>query len=469
MENLAEKLKEILGEKGWVTGAGAASWQRDWLNRYGEMPLGVARPNSTAQVAQVMAACHAAGVVVVPQGGNTGLCGAAVLGAAGGVILQMSRMAAIAAPDPASGTLLVEAGVVLAQVHASLEASGQMFPLHLGAEGSAQIGGLIGTNAGGSQAFRYGMMSDLVLGLEVVFADGTVWDGLRAVQKDNAGYALRRLFCGAEGSLGIVTRAVLRLHPEPAQRATALLALPDMEAAVALGLHLRAEMGEFLAGLEFFSDLGLSLALKHVAGLALPLQSRGGCYLLVEVTAGSARVPLEDILGAALEWGMEAGLVSDGTLAASEAQRAAFWRLREEQPEGQRLEGPQLKHDISVPPGRIAAFVAAGAVICQALVPGVRINPFGHLGDGNIHYNLTPPEGAADFAGQAGALALQLARLATGMGGSFAAEHGLGRAKIGLADALRPASERGAMRAIKRAFDPAGLLNPGVILAEIDK
>src|SRR3989338_5373810 len=240
----------------------------------GKLLGGVARPNSTAQVAQVMAACHAAGVVVVPQGGNTGLCGAAVLGAAGGVILQMSRMAAIAAPDPASGTLLVEAGVVLAQVHAALEASGQMFPLHLGAEGSAQIGGLIGTNAGGSQAFRYGMMSDLVLGLEVVFADGTVWDRLRAVQKDNAGYALRRLFCGAEGSLGIVTRAVLRLHPEPAQRATALLALPDMEAAVALGLHLRAEMGEFLAGLEFFSDLGLSLALKHVAGLALPLQSR---------------------------------------------------------------------------------------------------------------------------------------------------------------------------------------------------
>src|SRR3989338_967681 len=449
MENLAEKLKEILGEKGWVTGAGAAPWQRDWLNRYGEMPLGVARPNSTAQVAQVMAACHAAGVVVVPQGGNTGLCGAAVLGAAGGVILQMSRMAAIAAPDPASGTLLVEAGVVLAQVHAALEASGQMFPLHLGAEGSAQIGGLIGTNAGGSQAFRYGMMSDLVLGLEVVFADGTVWDGLRAVQKDNAGYALRRLFCGAEGSLGIVTRAVLRLHPEPAQRATALLALPDMEAAVALGLHLRAEMGEFLAGLEFFSELGLSLALKHVAG--------------------AAGVPLEDILGAALEWGMEAGLVSDGALATSEAQRAAFWRLREEQPEGQRLEGPQLKHDISVPPGRIAAFVSAGAVICQALVPGVRINPVGHLGDGNIHYNLTPREGASDFAGQAGALALQLARLATGMVGSFAAEHGLGRAKIGLADALRPASERGAMRAIKRAFDPAGLLNPGVILAEIDK
>lgn len=464
-EALADRLAEILGPKGWVPGADAAPWQRDWLNRYGEPSLGVARPATTDEVSAVLAASHAAGVPVVPQGGNTGLCGAAVLGQAGGVILSLARMTGIGAVDPASQAVEVEAGVVLARLHEALQGSGLMFPLHLGAEGSAQVGGLIGTNAGGSHAFRYGMMSDLVLGLEVVLPDGRIWNGLRAVQKDNAGYPLRRLFAGAEGTLGVVTRAVLRLVPEPVQRATALLALSDEAAMVAFGIRLRAAMGEFLTGLEFYSDTGLALALKHVPGLHHPLETRSGCYLLVEAASGSPMVPLDDILGAVLAEGLESGLVLDGALAASEAQRAAFWRLREEQPEGQRLEGPQLKHDVSVPPGRIADFVAEGGAICQAMVPGVRINPFGHLADGNIHYNLTPPEGAVDFAGKAQDLALALATLAAAMGGSFAAEHGLGRAKVALADTLRSEVERALMRGVKRAFDPAAIMNPGVVLA----
>jgi FAD/FMN-containing dehydrogenase len=467
-ESLAADLLALLGSKGWVAGHEAAQWRRDWLDRYGEMPLGVVRPSSTAEVAQVMVACHAAGVSVVPQGGNTGLCGAAVAGQAGAVILSLARMAAMAAPDFGSGTVTVEAGVVLARLHAALEGSGLMFPLHLGAEGSAQIGGLIGTNAGGSHAFRYGMMADMVLGLEVVLADGTIWNGMRAVQKDNAGYALRRLFCGSEGTLGVVTRAVLRLSPAPSQRATALLALPDAAALVAFGAMIRAQAGEFLTGLEFFCDLGLGLVLQHVAGLGFPLESRCGFYLLVEVSSNSARVPLDDILGDALEAGMAAGWVVDGAIAASEAQRAAFWRLREEQPEGQRLEGPQLKHDIAVPPGRIAEFLAEGADFCAEVLPGVRINPFGHLGDGNIHYNLSPPLGA-DFAGKAAELGLGLARLADGMAGSFAAEHGLGRAKIALADAVRSDAERQLMATLKQALDPENLLNPGVITRMIDK
>lgn len=464
MSSPAETLATLLGPKGWVPGAEAAPWRRDWLDRYGEVPLGVARPASTAEVSAVLAACHAAGVAVVPQGGNTGLCGAAVAGRPGAVILSLARMAGIAAPDHGSASVTVEAGVVLARLHDALEESGLIFPLHLGAEGSAQIGGLIGTNAGGSHAFRFGMMADRVLGLEVVLADGTIWDGMRAVQKDNAGYALRRLFCGSEGTLGVVTRAVLQLAPAPRQRATALLALPDMAALVAFGAMIRAEAGEFLTGLEFFCDLGLDLALRHVPGLVFPLESRAGCYLLAEVASGSALVPLDDILGDVLARGMAAGMVSDGALAAAEAQRAAFWRLREEQPEGQRLEGAQLKHDIAVPPGRIADFVAEGAALCEAILPGVRINPFGHLGDGNIHYNLSPPVGG-DFADRAGELGLALARLAGGMGGSFAAEHGLGRSKIALADAVRPAAERQMMARVKAAFDAAGLLNPGVIVA----
>lgn len=459
---LADDLAGLLGPKGWLTDA--TGYARDWLDRYGETPLGVARPATTAEVAGVVTLCHQAGVAVVPQGGNTGLCGGAV-GGAGAVILSLARMTAIEAVDHGSASLTVEAGVVLADLHKALDGSGLGFPLHLGAEGSARIGGLIGTNAGGSQAFRHGMMGDLVLGLEVVLPDGTIWDGMRAVQKDNAGFQLRRLFAGSEGALGVVTRAILRLAPEPRQQATALLAVPDFAALVQLGALLRAEAGEILAGLEFFCDLGLSLALRHVAGLSFPLESRAPVYLLVELATTSPRVPLDDIFADLLGAGMEQGLITDGALAMSQAQRAAFWRLREEQPEGQRLEGPQLKHDISVPPGRIADFIAAAGDCCVAHENGIRINPFGHLGDGNIHYNLSPPDGQG-FDLDPLALGQALAKIAQGMGGSFAAEHGLGRAKIALADALRSPVERGLMQRLKSALDPMGVMNPGVLIAD---
>jgi FAD/FMN-containing dehydrogenase len=464
MTDAAAALSAILGAKGWLSSPDTAPYTRDWLGRYGTEPLGVARPADTGQVAEVVRICCRAGVAIVPQGGNTGLCGGAVAETPDAVVLSMSRMAAIGEPDPASGSILVEAGAVLASVHEALEPHGLIFPLHLGAEGSALIGGLIGTNAGGSHAFRYGMVQDLVLGLEVVLPDGTIWNGLRAVQKDNAGYQLRKLFCGAEGTLGIVTRAVLKLHPAPRQKATALLVLDDYGAAVAFGTLLRREAGEFLSGLEFFCDLGMELALKHLPDLAFPLEVRAPVYLLVELTSGSSQVPLDDILASALERGMEEGLVVDGALAMSDAQRAHFWRLREEQPEGQRLEGEQLKHDISVPPGKLAAFIAAGRDICHGILPDVRINPFGHLGDGNIHYNLSPPEGRSGFDGKAGEIGRALATLATGMGGTFAAEHGLGRSKIALADELRSAAERGLMAGLKDALDPSGLMNPGVLV-----
>jgi FAD/FMN-containing dehydrogenase len=457
-------LRDILGPKGWLSGADAEPYQRDWLSRYGVAPLGVARPANTAEVAAVVVACREAGLAVVPQGGNTGLCGGAVAEQPNAVIVSLSRMTAIGEPDRESGSITVEAGVVLAALHEALEPHDLMFPMHLGAEGSAGIGGLIGTNAGGSQAFRYGMMQDLVLGLEVVTPNGMVWDGMRAVQKDNAGYQLRKLFCGAEGTLGIVTRAVLRLYPTPRQQAGALLVMPDFAAAVSFGAFLRGEAGEFLTGLEFFSDVGLELALKHLPDLAYQLETRGDVYLLVELASGSPRVPLDEILNSALEWGMEQGLVLDGALATSGAHRAQFWRLREEQPEGQRLEGEQFKHDISVPPGAITRFIEAGAKICHDILPGVRINPFGHLGDGNIHYNLSPPEGRGDFDGKAGAFAEALSALATEMGGSFAAEHGLGRAKIALAERNRGAVELELMARLKGAFDPLGTMNPGVLL-----
>lgn len=253
--DLNSSLRALLGEKGWLNPPETQPWERDWLNRYGERSLGVARPKNSKEVSQVLKLCQSANVPVVPQGGNTGLVGGSVLGEAGGVILSLSRMDAISAPDIASGTIEVQAGVVLAHLHQSLKGTGFMFPLHLGSEGSAQIGGLIATNAGGSQAFRYGLMQDLVIGLEVVLPDGTIWNGLRRVQKDNSGYQLRKLFCGAEGTLGVVTKAVIKLVTEPTQDIAALVAVRDMEAACQLATICRRQSGEFLNAMEFFPTL----------------------------------------------------------------------------------------------------------------------------------------------------------------------------------------------------------------------
>ena len=337
--------------------------------------------------------------------------------------------------------------------------------MHLGSEGSAQVGGLVATNAGGSHAFRYGMMQDLVLGLEVVLADGNVWNGMRAVQKDNAGYQLRKLFCGSEGTLGIVTRAILKLSAEPKQQFTALLAVRDASGLVKLATKLRAEGGEFLSAMEFFSNVGLGIALANIPGLVFPLQSRESFYLLVEAGSGSMQVPLDSILTDVMEWGIDEGIVVDGALAMSEAQRSAFWRLREEQPEGQRRLGAQLKHDISVPPGQLVDFLERANNECSEILEGVRINPFGHLGDGNIHYNLSPPLGRRDFSGFDSEFAVKLGKLATAMSGSFAAEHGIGRTKIMLADILRDPVERNLMAQLKKSLDDANQLNPGVLVS----
>lgn len=463
--NLEDKLASLLGEQGWIGAADSAAWRRDWLNKFGELPLGVARPMSIAEVSAVLKLCAAAEVPVVPQGGNTSLAGAAVLSNKGGVILSLSRMNNIGEVDQAGGTITVAAGTVLANLHEHLDGSGFMFPLHIGAEGSAQIGGLVGTNAGGSHAFRFGMMQDLVLGLEVVLPDGSVWDGMRRVQKDNAGYQLRKLFCGAEGTLGVVTRVVLKLVAEPAHQSTALLAVPDMASAVEVASLYRAKAGEFLNALEFFSDTGLDMAIRNIPDLTCPLQQRAPFYVLVEAGACSPKVPIEAIFSEITEDCFNVGLVVDGAMAMSKAQRNAFWRIREEQPEGQRREGAQLKHDLSVPPQLLAEFLTRAASECQTILDGVRINPFGHVGDGNVHYNLSPPKGQKDFAGLQDVFALRLGRLADEMGGSFAAEHGLGRTKVALADKLRASVERELMARVKSAFDTKGTLNPGVITA----
>ena len=462
---LSTKLIALLGPKGWIGPEDCQPWQRDWLDQYGEVPLGVARPKSTAEVAEVLRLCHAEGVPVVPQGGNTGLVGAGVLGEPGGIILSLSRMNAISSTDLSGGSISVEAGVILEQLHQFLEGTGLMFPMHLGSEGSAQIGGLVATNAGGSHAFRYGMMQELVLGLEIVLSDGTVWDGMRAVQKDNAGYQLRKLFCGSEGTLGVVTKAVLKLSPQPRQLFTALLAVTSASGLIELRKKLMAEAEEFLTAMEFFSDVGLDIALDNIPGLIFPLHSRAPFYLLIEAGSGSTRVPLDSILTAVMEWGLDEGIATDGALAMSEAQKAVFWRLREEQPEGQRRLGVQLKHDLSVPPGQLVDFLSRANDECNEILDGVIINPFGHLGDGNVHYNLSPPAGQKDFLGLDIEFDAKLAELATVMGGSFAAEHGIGRTKTVLADVLRDPVERDLMARVKRSMDDTQQLNPGVLIS----
>ena len=339
-----------------------------------------------------------------------------------------------------------------------------MFPMHLGAEGSAQVGGLIATNAWGSHAFRYGMMQDLVLGLEVVLPDGSIWNGLRRVQKDNSGYQLRKLFCGSEGTLGIVSKAVLKLVPEPTQEVTALLAVRDMDATAELAIMCRKHAGEFLSGMEFFSDFGLEMALDKIPTLTFPLQYRSPFYLLLDAGSGSPHVPLREIVSSIIEQALSENLICDGVMAASEAQRMAIWRLREEQPEGQRLSGAQLKHDISVPPSLIGEFLRRADAECQDILSGVRANAFGHLGDGNVHYNLSPPSGQDGFSELDEVFALRLGRLVSQMHGSFAAEHGLGHVKVNLANELQQPLERQLMAQIKLGFDPTGNPNPGIIV-----
>ncbi|MCO5072901.1 MAG: FAD-binding oxidoreductase [Rhizobiaceae bacterium] len=459
-------MREALGERGWITSRDDIARQsRDWLDRFGAQPLGVARPESTAQVAEAVRICVAHGVVISPQGGNTGLAGGAVLASGDrGIIMWLGRMNRIVSIDPIDFTARVEAGVVLQTLHDALAEQDLIFPLHLGSEGSAQIGGLVGTNAGGSHAMRFGMMQDLVLGLEVVLPDGTVWDGARALIKDNAGYQLRRLFCGAEGTLGIVTGAVLRLFPAPIARATALLAVSDLNAAQSVGALLRSRTGEFLTAMEFFGEIGLGLAMKHVDGLSFPLAAPAPTYILVELTTSVPGIDLDDMLQNALAEGFESGFVLDGAIAANEAQRAAFWRLREEMPEGQRLEGPQIKHDVAVPVAKLAAFVTSASAAADAVMPGVRINPFGHLGDGNVHFNLTPPEGCGDFMGKQADLSRAIYDAAVANDGTISAEHGLGQAKVTLADQYRSDIERALMRRIKAALDPQAIMNPGKII-----
>ena len=438
----------------------------DWRGRYRGAALAVVRPANTDQVAAVVRICADAGTPVVAQGGNTGMCGGATPDAGGGaVVVSLSRLDRVRSLDAANATLTVEAGVTLHAVQEAAAAAGLMFPLSLASEGSCTIGGNLSTNAGGTAVLRFGNTRELALGLEVVLADGRVWNGLRGLRKDNTGYDLKQLFIGGEGTLGIVTAAVLKLFPAPAARVTALAAAADVDHAVWLLRHMKGALGDRLTGFELISDVALALSRKHHPDLPDPLPGRAW-YVLVQAddtAAGSAlATQVEEALGGAVE----SGAALDAALAQSQDQARKLWALRENISEAQRREGPNIKHDISLPVSAIPAFLADAAVALRNAFPAVRFVTFGHLGDGNLHYNLAAPEGgdAADFMRNAPAVNRIVHDLVVAAGGSISAEHGIGQLKRDELRRYKAPLELELMARIKSALDPQGLLNPGKVL-----
>ena len=434
----------------------------EWRSKYKGHSSLLLKPATTAQVSAILAICNETRTPVVPQGGNTGLVGAQIP-FDGEVVLSLERMTRVRALDAAAQALTVEAGVVLATAQQAANDAGFLFPLSLAAEGSATIGGNVSTNAGGVHVLRYGMARDLTLGLEVVLADGRVLDLLRTLRKDNTGYDLKQLFIGAEGTLGIVTAAALRLFPRPAVAATAFIAIDSPAAAVALLSRLQAETGGLVSGFELMPRLGLELVLAHIPGARDPLAAPSPWYVLAEATSG-ARFDLRGAFEDAL---VGADGVRDAVLAASETQRKALWDLRENMSEAQKREGASIKHDVSVPVSAIPAFLdEATAAVLQAM-PDARPVSFGHLGDGNIHFNFSAAKGgdAEAFPARWEDIQRLVHDIVHRFGGSISAEHGIGVQKRDQLVRYKSAAELDVMRTLKRALDPHNILNPGKVVA----
>ena len=434
----------------------------------GATPL-VACPASTAEVAAVLSICNELGVGVVPHGGNTSYCGGATPGPGGDeIVLSLRRMNRIRAVDPDNFSMTVEAGCVLAAVQAAAGAVDRYFPLSLGSEGSCQIGGNLSTNAGGLNALRYGVARELVLGLEVVLADGRVIEALSSLRKDNTGYDLRDLFVGAEGTLGVITAASLKLFPKPRTVETAFVAVAGLDAAVRLLGRLRAATGDLVTSFEYLPRIAVELTVHHVPGVTDPLGPGHEAYVLCEVATPREDPALRGLLEGALAEAMSDGLVRDAVMAESLGQREALWRLRESVPEAQRAEGASIKHDVAVPVAALPAFAAEASAAVLALVPGGRMVAYGHVGDGNLHFNVSVPVGgdAGQFLARAPLIHRDVHDIVRRHGGSISAEHGIGRLKRAELARHKSATELEVMRGIKRALDPRGILNPGKLLPD---
>jgi len=459
---LIEQLAALVGEAHVIAEAEAMQpWLIDWRGRYRGDARCVVRPGTRAEVAAVVAACAEAGAPMVPQGGNTSLCGAATPDASdASVVLSLGRLNRILDVDPVNDTITVEAGCTLAAVQEAANAAGRLFPLALAAEGTCQIGGNLSTNAGGVQVLRYGNARELTLGLEVALADGTVWNGLRGLRKDNTGYDLKQLFIGAEGTLGVITAAVLKLFALPPVQTTCWLNVATPAAAVLLLRRAKDVFDAQLTAFELISDTALGLVLRHIPGSRRP-GAASPWYVLAEFS-GATPAAVETWLAACL--GEEA--VADGTVAHSRAQARQLWALRENISEAQKIEGLSIKHDIAVPLSRIDDFLARAGAALDAAYPGIRIVAFGHVGDGNLHYNLSRPISSdnAAFIDRQPEVHRLVHDIVHDLDGSISAEHGLGQLKREEILRYKSAPEMALMRAIKTALDPRGLMNPGKLL-----
>ncbi len=465
-EGVLEALRNAVGARGWVAdAAGMEPHLVEERGRYRGRCSAVLRPGTTGEVSEIVRICADAGISMVVQGGNTGLVGGGVPD--GGVVISTARLNRIRSIDPINLAITVEAGCVLADVQEAALESGCLFPLSLAAEGSCQIGGNLSTNAGGVAVLRYGNARDLVLGLEVVLADGSVWEGLRGLRKDNTGYDLKHLFIGAEGTLGIITAAVLKLFPLPRVRETALAAMASPEAALKLFVITRGVCGDMLTAFELFSRRCLEFVLAHVPGTVDPMDAPHPYYALVELSGSQPGAALRETMEGVLATALEDTIIGDAVMAASQTQTDQLWRLRETIPEAEKREGVAIKHDISVPVSRIPEFIAEAEKAVEREVPGARIVIFGHIGDGNLHYNLCQPAGADPEAFKAREKDLNrlVHDLACRMEGSFSAEHGIGQLKLDELRRYKPAVEVDVMRRLKRALDPAGIMNPGKVVS----
>jgi FAD/FMN-containing dehydrogenase len=467
-EPLLIRLKDAVGEKGLSTDRSEiAPHLEEWRGKYhGHSPI-LLKPDSAAQVSAALRICHETGTAVVPQGGNTGLVGGQIP-FNGEVLLSTRRLNKVRSIDESGMTMTVEAGVTLAEVQHQAAERHLMFPLSLASEGSCSIGGNIATNAGGTHVLRYGMTRALVLGLEVVLPDGTVLDMLRALAKDNSGYDLKQVFIGSEGTLGVITAATLKLFPRPDSSVTALAAVPSPTDAVKLLGAMQAQTGGMLSAFELMPRIALEFVTRHIEGTRDPLDAPSPWYVLIEASGGrhaNLEASFEDGLAAAVT----AGLVSDAVVASSATQAAALWKLRESISESQKREGASIKHDIAVPVAAIPAFLAKATPAVCAIVPGARPVNFGHLGDGNIHFNFNAPGAGNDrgFLAQWDEVQQAVHDIVKEFGGSISAEHGIGVMKVGSLPRYKSHEELDAMRALKTAFDPRNILNPGKVIPPV--
>lgn len=467
--SVIEKIRQLVGPQGILTAAADLEpYVVDWRGVYRGAAAAVVRPANTAEVAAVMKLCADTGTPLVPQGGNTGMCGASVPNAGGGeIVLALSRMNKILDVDPLNNTLTAEAGCVLASIQQAAADAGRLFPLSLGAEGSCQIGGNLSTNAGGVNVLRYGNTRDLVLGLEVVLPDGRIWNGLRGLRKDNTGYDLKHLFIGAEGTLGIITAATLKLFPRPAANATAWMAVRDPEAALQLLALMRRHCNDRITAFELISRHSLELVWRHIPGTRDPLEAPSPWYVLTELADAGDEQALRADLEHALESALTEDLVVDVVIAENRTQAQALWHMRESIPEGARQEPVMVyRHDIAVAVGRIPEFIREAQAALEKRFPDVRLICFGHLGDGNLHYNAYIPSRLRTNAAARDAhdVTATVYDIVQQYGGSFSAEHGIGLSKVAELAHYKSAVELDLMRTVKRALDPQGLLNPGKVL-----